>query len=655
MTIGDQVRRIEPSDLLILSSAGDVVGVKSGKSSGDAGYMLSASVADATQALASGERNREYPLELYGVVYQAATYTTAAITASSAALAVTGYTFTSSDVGKTVGVAGAGVVSGNYVTVANDGVLVATILSVAGGLANLSVTATNTVSGARCVFGFPIDTALAAAVTECAADYAVDGIVGKVTIPAGKYLAVTPQTLTSGISVSGAGRDITSVYVVKVVADATNSTVAPWLRTSGSLPRAQNVSVRDLTLIGTFYAAEGAYGSQMKMISISTTDYSVVQRIKSIDNPSTAIGYDESTNCLIADNIIINAGRLATPTASNGSAGGSGIGVAIGGISDLSIIIRNNFISGLWTASGGTGRSGINIEAASNIADPPTYYGGLLVEGNFVEGYFNGIVDSGAVGTIIKGNTVRRCTHGIKAGTNNVSVGRISRDTIIVGNRVADLFTVSPATNSIGIAATTTSATKDSQGRIKISQNVVTGVVGGYGIQLLGSVTYPLRNVSVVDNLVAESDLSGIRVNGYVYALVISLNQLVSNGKALTAGNRGGVRIDTGTIWQDGQISGNIFTDYQGSPTQDTDIVFNGTVTMTSVATDIRGTATLVAGTVAVSNARIAAGSLVRVARLATGGTLGNLSVAITAGTSFTVNSSSGTDTSTVLWEIVKF
>jgi hypothetical protein len=74
------------------------------------------------------------------------------------------------------------------------------------------------------------------------------------------------------------------------------------------------------------------------------------------------------------------------------------------------------------------------------------------------------------------------------------------------------------------------------------------------------------------------------------------------------------------------------------------------------------GTATLVAGTVTIANTLIVTTSLVRVSRLAAGGTaLGELDVDLTAGTGFTINAKSAvstivtTDTSTVLWEIVSY
>lgn len=67
----------------------------------------------------------------------------------------------------------------------------------------------------------------------------------------------------------------------------------------------------------------------------------------------------------------------------------------------------------------------------------------------------------------------------------------------------------------------------------------------------------------------------------------------------------------------------------------------------------IEGTATLVAGTVTVNTAEILAGDRVSLTVQTPGGAQGHLSRgAIVAGTSFVINSSSATDTSTVYWRI---
>lgn len=66
-----------------------------------------------------------------------------------------------------------------------------------------------------------------------------------------------------------------------------------------------------------------------------------------------------------------------------------------------------------------------------------------------------------------------------------------------------------------------------------------------------------------------------------------------------------------------------------------------------------QGQATLVAGSATITTAEVQAGDNIILSRLAAGGTTGNLAVgAITAGTSFTITSSAGADTSTVYWRI---
>jgi hypothetical protein len=66
------------------------------------------------------------------------------------------------------------------------------------------------------------------------------------------------------------------------------------------------------------------------------------------------------------------------------------------------------------------------------------------------------------------------------------------------------------------------------------------------------------------------------------------------------------------------------------------------------------GTATLVGGTIAVANTTVTANTRVFISRSTTGGTEGTLSTTQINATSFTVNSTSGTDTSTVNWLLIE-
>ena len=65
-----------------------------------------------------------------------------------------------------------------------------------------------------------------------------------------------------------------------------------------------------------------------------------------------------------------------------------------------------------------------------------------------------------------------------------------------------------------------------------------------------------------------------------------------------------------------------------------------------------QGTATLVAGTVTVANTNITATSIITLSYKTIGGTAGILSYTLNAGVGFTINSSSNTDTSVVVYSI---
>jgi hypothetical protein len=68
------------------------------------------------------------------------------------------------------------------------------------------------------------------------------------------------------------------------------------------------------------------------------------------------------------------------------------------------------------------------------------------------------------------------------------------------------------------------------------------------------------------------------------------------------------------------------------------------------------GTATLVAGTVVVADTRITANSIIRVVSKTLGGTAGALFIsAKSVGTSFTILSTSNTDTSVVRYEVLAY
>jgi hypothetical protein len=101
-----------------------------------------------------------------------------------------------------------------------------------------------------------------------------------------------------------------------------------------------------------------------------------------------------------------------------------------------------------------------------------------------------------------------------------------------------------------------------------------------------------------------------------------------------------------------GTLTGNwIYTFPQNSGTIQTDA---GLICLTTGGAPRMGVATLVAGTVTVSNTSVTANTQIFCSRSTSGGALGHLSTTQTASTSFTITSSSATDTSTINWLLIE-
>jgi hypothetical protein len=249
---------------------------------------------------------------------------------------------------------------------------------------------------------------------------------------------------------------------------------------------------------------------------------------------------------------------------------------------DISMVIRNNFIKGKWTSAGGTGRTGINIEASVTSSIPDTYYGGITIEGNIIEGMYNGIIDGGGIGTIVSNNQVRKCTRGIVSGNNGVEHGAMGRSMIITNNVVRDCFSYESYVG-VGIQITASNANENTESRSIVANNIVVGTVGGYGIQINGTSTLPVRGCVVRDNIVNRNGLSGIRLSGTLFGIDVAGNMCLENGQSLTTGNRAAVSVGTNTQWTGGRIQNNTYGDYQTSPTQTANTSISGSAVLTNV------------------------------------------------------------------------
>jgi hypothetical protein len=132
----------------------------------------------------------------------------------------------------------------------------------------------------------------------------------------------------------------------------------------------------------------------------------------------------------------------------------------------------------------------------------------------------------------------------------------------------------------------------------------------------------------------------GVGVFGTVVGVVIKQNKITGGGNTSV--------LVLGGSTSNAVITNNIFdhaiSDSGSNNTKSGNIVNGG---------PLSGRAVLVAGTVTVTNAEVRTGDSILLSNVVKGGTVGTLSIGtITQGTSFVINSSSNTDTSTTYWKI---
>lgn len=265
---------------------------------------------------------------------------------------------------------------------------------------------------------------------------------------------------------------------------------------------------------------------------------------------------------------------------------------------------------------------------------------------------------------------INNYVYGAGNGYHGIRISGVG-DVQIIGNHIwKDADTPAALGSSIYLESWGTQVNK---GQVTISANSFDTSFGPH-IQIAALNTSVLRGVTITGNEGFQNDVVPnaaypfIKINvdsgASIRALTISGNTGTGSWNDPTKGQY--------TYFVDGSgVAGHIYgsvtggnaidncaaiTNFSGTwaawdkDSGNTVIPGTGTTVLNSRAS---GVATLVGGTVTVSTASVLAGSRVRLSVLTAGGTPGFLSVGtITAGTSFVINSSSGSDTSTVLWEL---
>jgi hypothetical protein len=179
------------------------------------------------------------------------------------------------------------------------------------------------------------------------------------------------------------------------------------------------------------------------------------------------------------------------------------------------------------------------------------------------------------------------------------------------------------------------------------SGNLILGS-GGYGGTVLQTVTGVIAN--------STSYLVTVEIyyqSGSPYLVRVLLNGVVQIEQTLTAAQQEAIAPSTTPPFLE---DGVVFNETQSSlsvPPSYTYAFWEND--LSGLAPVSQGTAILSGGTISVANALITANSKIRVFNNAAGGTPGALSVALTPGTGFAINSTSALDTSTIYYEIVNY
>lgn len=274
-------------------------------------------------------------------------------------------------------------------------------------------------------------------------------------------------------------------------------------------------------------------------------------------------------------------------------------------IIDAQLIITNGYAFNLpnWTAPG-------NLEMFDVNAASSTNDGGINNTGGAEVRMFTCGVGLGTNNMILSGNaTFFGCGIGApivaQTGANIDIDGSVVTQTITLNNDAAlglRHSSVFVGANSALVHNSTGEVFLDNDFILSTAATVIDGT--GAGTLNIGNITFPLNNLIAATLTIGNN----IVKSGYIN----SLSDVVLSSPG------GHIEIEGGAV------------------------------------TDFIGSATLVGGTVTVANTNITATDRILVVRSTTGGTEGHLSYTITPSTSFTINSSSGTDTSTVVYVIIR-
>lgn len=325
-----------------------------------------------------------------------------------------------------------------------------------------------------------------------------------------------------------------------------------------------------------------------------------------------AFGYVGSTGTYVeAANITFDStGTIADTT------------TGVGGIIRLNTRAVGGALTEAVRVQGGTAPQ---LIAADGSSSAPTYsFNGSTNTGFFASGSYLGVTNNGSYRSVFSADTGYGF-FGVTSNSSGFFLNTNSPNAVLSSN--SDITSTSPFRSVFSNASNPTVPTFSmlrSRGTLA-SPTVVTtgddiGRVGGYAYVGATGAFVEAANIAFDSTGTIADNSTG--VGG-----IIRIN----------------ARVVGSAIAEVANFSGTSFTQAAGQ-----------TYSVSSGTNQRAGNATLVGGTVTVNNTTVTANTIVMLTRKTAGGTLGNLTYTTSAATSFTINSDSGTDTSTVSYFLIE-
>ena len=320
----------------------------------------------------------------------------------------------------------------------------------------------------------------------------------------------------------------------------------------------------------------------------------------------------------------INIGNDAVAQAINVGTGAAARVVTIGNVTGASQVVLNSGTAGVAINTTGAGdvvvtsADTVLIDAAGVLELNSS--AGVIGIGNDAVAQNINIGTGAAARTITMGNVSGATALALNAGTGGIALASTGAGDITLASSDTVLI------DSAGVLELNSSAGVISIGNDAVAQNINIGTGAA-------ARTVTVGNSTGATAITLNAGTGGVNVGTNAIAKTVTIgNTTGASAVVLTAGS-GAVSCATNFLLS------SVATQFQ----------MNG-----GAVTDFIGQAVLVGGTKTVANTNIAAADRILLSRSTLGGTPGHLSFVINAGADFVITSSSGTDTSTIDYVIIR-